>query len=168
LLEILIGVAFWLLVFFIWYARNYPDKMPSFLKFRSRPRTATGKNVQGIVKPDKSSKEYRKLVETVENVCALDRFGASDAASMVLAVKKLIQIERASGQIWETYALDALETADVWCDDCRRNVTKTVNKDGIRIDCHHCNKWLELKNSKVAILDVPQKKSEITKNNFLQ
>lgn len=157
MLEIFIGAAFWLIIFLIWYLRNYPDKMPSFLKSRPRKQTPSGKIIPSLVKPNKSSREYKKLVETVENICASDRFGSSDAAGMVQAVKRLVEIERASGQIWEAYALDALETAEIWCDDCRKPVTKTINKSGVKIQCAYCDKWLELKNSKVAILDFPKK-----------
>lgn len=157
MLEILIGVGFWVIIFIIWYLRNYPEKAPSFLRPRPKNVKQTGVSYQKAPRPDKSGKEYKKLVEIVENVCALDRFGSSDAASMALAVKKLMDIEKSSGQIWEAYALDALETAEITCDECGRRVKKTVGKGGVRIECVYCDKWLELKNSKVAILDFPRK-----------
>lgn len=156
-MEILLGAAFWVIIFVVWYARNYPDKMPAF--FKPKSKVARHPNVVSPAreKPVKTSKEYRKLVEIVENICARDGFGSSDAASMTLAVKKLIEIEKSSGQIWEAYALDALETAEIWCDDCKRPVEKIISKSGVRIQCVHCDKWLDLKNSKVAILDFPRK-----------
>lgn len=131
--------------------------MTSFLKPGNKTSKESGVKVSSIQKPVKSSKEYKGLVEIVENICARDRFGSSDAASMVLAVKKLLAIEKSSGQIWEAYALDALETAEIWCDDCKRQVKKVISKSGMRIECPHCDQWLELKNSKVAILDLPRK-----------
>lgn len=156
-MEIFLGVAFWVIIFLVWYARNYPDRMPSFLRRKAK----VAQNSEFISspgnRPGKMNKEYQKLVEIVENVCARDMFGSSDAASMALAVKKLIDIEKASGQIWEAYALDALETAEIWCDDCKKPVKKIVTKSGVRIECPHCDQWLELKNSKVAILDFPRK-----------
>lgn len=164
MLEILIGVAFWVVIFLVWYSRNYPDKMPSILKWRPKPLTKVSKTKSNDVKVNKSSKEYRRLVELIENICALDRFGSSDAAGMVHAVKRLIEMEKSSGQIWEAYALDALESAEIWCDDCKRPVKKIVDKSGVRIECAHCDKWLELKNSKVTILDFPKKNAGSFKN----
>ncbi len=156
-MEIFLGAAFWVLIFLIWYVRNYPDRMPTFLRPKSKNAPKSGIASLPIEKPGKMSKEYKKLVEIVENICARDGFGSSDAANMTLAVKKLIEIEKSSGQIWEAYALDALETAEIWCDDCKRPVEKIVSKSGVRIECPHCDKWLDLKNSKVAILDFPRK-----------
>jgi Zn finger protein HypA/HybF involved in hydrogenase expression len=72
---------------------------------------------------------------------------------MVHAVQKLNEIEPPSGQIWEAYALDSLETAKITCDDCRVPVAKTVKKTGVKIQCPKCLKWLALKNSKVTIID---------------
>jgi Zn finger protein HypA/HybF involved in hydrogenase expression len=72
---------------------------------------------------------------------------------MVDAVKQLMEKEPASGQIWEAYALDSLETAEIACDDCRIPVEKTVRKTGVRIQCKKCGKWLALKNSKVTIIN---------------
>jgi len=68
-------------------------------------------------------------------------------------VKKLNEIEPPSGQIWEAYALDSLETANITCDECRVKVKKTVKKTGVKIQCPKCLKWLALKNSKVTIID---------------
>ncbi len=157
LLEIFLGVAFWLVIFMVWYVRNYPEKLPSFLRRKPRKNGGSGQSAKTAPKLDKSSKEYRRLVEIVENVCARDRFGSADAASMVLAVRKLVDIEKASGQIWETYALDALETAQIWCDDCKQPVRKNITKVGVRIECPVCDQWLELNNSKVTVLDFPKK-----------
>lgn len=157
MLETIIGISFWVIIFLVWYARSYPDRMPDFLRSGSRKPDSSLKKAPQISQTVKTSREYKKLVEIVETVCARDRFGSSDAASMVHALKKLIQIEKSSGQIWEAYALDALETAEIICDDCKRPVTKTTSKSGVRIQCDHCNQWLELKNSKVAILDFPKK-----------
>ena len=78
---------------------------------------------------------------------------ASDAASLVEAVRLLTEIEPASGQIWEAYALDSLESAEIICDQCRIKVDKTVKKTGVRIQCTKCGKWLGLKNSKVTVID---------------
>lgn len=72
---------------------------------------------------------------------------------MVQAVTKLLEIEPSSGQIWEAYALDSLESAEIICDDCKIPVDKIIKKTGIRIQCEKCGKWLALKNSKVTIID---------------
>jgi hypothetical protein len=71
----------------------------------------------------------------------------------VQAVKRIMEIEPSSGQIWEAFALDSLETAQITCDDCRIPVDKIVKKTGVRIQCAKCGKWLVLKNSKVTIID---------------
>ena len=99
------------------------------------------------------SGDFKSLVETVETICARDGFGSTDAATMVHAVKKLMEIEPASGQIWEAYALDSLETANILCDHCKTPVEKTIKKTGVKISCNKCGKWLALKNSKVTIID---------------
>ena len=83
----------------------------------------------------------------------MDSFGSADAAGMVEAVKRLMEIEPSSGQIWEAYALDSLESAQISCDDCRVPVEKTVKKTGIKFQCGKCGKWLALRNSKVTIID---------------
>jgi len=156
-MEIIIGAGIWVIIFVIWYLRAYPEKwkalrktVPSFRRspqrksFRDRPSPQTWKA---------QSKTYKALVETIERTCARDRFNASDAASMVEAVKQLLEIEPASGQVWEAYALDSLETAEIICDECKIPVIKLVKKTGVRIQCGTCKKWLALKNSKVTILD---------------
>jgi hypothetical protein len=79
--------------------------------------------------------------------------GSSDAAAMVLAVKDLMEIEPASGQIWEALALDALESAEIVCDDCRIPVERIVKRTGVKIKCGKCRKWIALKNSKVTVID---------------
>ena len=98
-------------------------------------------------------RDYKSLVETVESICAKEQFSSSDAATMVEAVKHLMEMEPASGQIWEAYALDSLETAVITCEDCRLPVEKTVKKTGVKIYCKKCGKWLALKNSKVTVID---------------
>jgi hypothetical protein len=98
-------------------------------------------------------KDYKTLVQTIEQICGRDHFGSSDAALMVEAVKQLIELEPGSAQIWEAYALDSLETASIDCDECRIPVEKTVKKTGIKISCRKCGKWLALKNSKVTVID---------------
>jgi len=156
-MEIIIGVGIWVVIFLVWYVRTYPQKFGG-LKSRIRPtpppRPANTRR-QENKKDYRTSheKDFRQLVETIEKTCAHDKFFASDAASMVLAVKKLLEIEPASGQIWEAYALDSLETAQIVCDDCRIPVTKVVKKTGVRLECRKCRKWLALRNSKVMILD---------------
>lgn len=72
---------------------------------------------------------------------------------MVDAVKKIVEIETSSGQIWEAYALDSLETAEIICDMCKIPVQKTIKKTGVKIICPKCQKWLALRNSKVMIFD---------------
>lgn len=153
-METLIGIGIWLIIFVVWYARTYPDKfqgiVPRFNLGLRRPRKAR------VVPPAPSyggSSNYKGLVEAIESTCALDKFQASDAASMVEAVKQLMDVEPASGQIWEAYALDSLESAEIVCDECRIPVDKTVKKTGVKIHCRKCGKWLALKNSKVTILD---------------
>ena len=155
-LETLIGIGIWVGIFLVWYVRNYPDKFKTWIpvygtvigwfrrkrKSPPRPRPAAS-----------FGRDYKTLVETVESIAARDRMGSSDAASMVHAVKDLLEIEPATGQIWEAYALDSLETAVITCDDCRVPVEKTVKKTGIRIRCPKCEKWLVLKNSKVTVIN---------------
>ena len=156
-MEIIIGIGVWGLIFLVWYMRTYPEKVDGLKsRFRpirssppSRPRRQADKKDYRVG----SEADFKHLVETIEKTCAHDRFLASDAASMVLAVKKLLEIEPASGQIWEAYVLDSLETAQIVCDECRISVTKVVKKTGVRIECQKCKKWLALKNSKVTILD---------------
>jgi hypothetical protein len=153
-MEIVIGIGIWVVIFVVWYCRTYPGKVQSFLsayrvslsrRRRTRPDAVHIKHAAG--------KDFRSLVETVESICARDRFGSSDAATMVDAVKKVMEMEPSSGQIWEAYALDSLETAKISCDDCKIPVEKTIKKTGVRIHCPQCRKWLALKNSKVTVID---------------
>lgn len=155
-IEFIIGVGIWLCIFLVWYARTYPEKVKGILPknmFKIQwPRRDRSKVVR--LKPKtQRSKDFKSMVETIEKTCAKDRFMASDAASMVEAVKHLLEIEPASGQIWEAYALDSLETAEIICDECRIAVDKIVKKTGVRIQCEKCGKWLALKNSKVTVID---------------
>lgn len=156
MLETLIGVLIWVIIFCVWYVRTYPERFknlihPGKLKIKWWPKKNVG-NPRPRVDP-KRSKDFKSLVENIESICAMDRFGSSDAATMVEAVKHLILIEPASGQIWEAYALDCLESAVIICDDCRIPVQKSIKKTGIKISCEKCGKWLALKNSKVTVLD---------------
>ena len=118
---------------------QWPRKKPS-VRVRSKVR-------------ERSAHDYRKLVGTIESTSALDSFSASDAAAMVEAVKRLLEIESSSGQIWEAYVLDSLESAEIVCDDCRIPVEKIIKKTGVKIQCKKCGKWLALRNSKVTIID---------------
>ncbi|MDQ7782832.1 MAG: hypothetical protein RDU20_08130 [Desulfomonilaceae bacterium] len=155
-IELIIGVGIWIIIFLVWYVRTYPEKFKGYFPkhaFKVKwPQRDTSKVVR--LKPKiQRSKDFKSLVETVEKTCAKDRIMASDAAAMVEAVKQLVEIESASGQIWEAYALDSLETAVIVCDDCRIPVDKIVKKTGVRIQCEKCGKWLALKNSKVTVID---------------
>jgi hypothetical protein len=155
-METLIGIGIWVVIFLIWYCKTYPERFKGLFPSRGLsfkwPRRR--KTPAARVKPaPEEPKDYRSLVETVETICARDRIGSSDAATMVQAAKKLMEIEPASGQIWEAYALDSLESALITCDDCRVSVEKTVKKTGVRIHCPKCGKWLALKNSKVTVID---------------
>ncbi len=104
-------------------------------------------------RPQPHTGDYKSLVEQVEFICSKERFSSSDAAAMVEAVKHLMELEPGSGQIWEAYALDSLESATITCDDCKIPVEKTVKKTGVKISCKKCGRWLALKNSKVTVLD---------------
>lgn len=155
-MEILIGIGIWVIIFLVWYCRTYPEKVKKLLNInalnvqwqRKRKVAAPRSPVTA-----RSEKDFKSLVETIESICARDSFGSTDAATMVRAVQKLNEIEPPSGQIWEAYALDSLETASITCDDCRIPVKKTIKKTGVRIQCPKCLKWLALKNSKVTIID---------------
>jgi hypothetical protein len=153
-METLIGIAIWVVIFIVWYVRTYPDRVKSVIRARGinfkwpRKRKVV-LNAPKVV----DNRDFKKLVEAIESVCARDKFGSTDAATMVQAVKRLMEIEPSSGQIWEAYALDSLETAQITCDDCRVPVDKIVKKTGVRIQCSKCGKWLVLKNSKVTIID---------------
>ncbi|MEW6347878.1 MAG: hypothetical protein AB1646_02355 [Thermodesulfobacteriota bacterium] len=154
-MEVLIGIGIWVLVFVVWYVRNYPERVRTLfgtgkLKIRWPLRK---KPAARSVRAAFSGTDFKSLVETVEVICAKDKYTASDAATMVAAVKKLLVIEPPSGQIWEAYALDSLETSEIVCDDCHVEVQKMVRKTGVKIRCPKCNKWLALKNSKVTVID---------------
>lgn len=156
-MDVIIGIAIWIIIFVIWYLRTYPEKIRGLKAglgpSQKSPNARAFGNRRGSKVSTAQSKTYKALVETIEKTCAKDRFFASDAASMVEAVKQLLEIEPASGQIWEAYALDSMETAEIICDDCKIPVIKLVKKTGVRIQCRKCKKWLALKNSKVTILD---------------
>jgi hypothetical protein len=151
----LAACVMWGIIYAVWYWRNYPDRIRTKLglnnigaKWSFKRRKPTPRRPAASYPSD-----FRALVETVETICARDSFGSSDAATMVQAVKRLMEIEPASGQIWEAYALDSLETARISCDHCNTPVEKTIKKTGIKISCKKCGKWLALKNSKVTIID---------------
>jgi len=153
-IETLIGIMIWVAIFIVWYVRAYPDKVTGFFVQRG---IKLGRRTRQKAAPDSvnlpKNKDFRSLVETIESICARDQFGSTDAATLAHAVGRLIEMEPSSGQIWEAYALDCLETAAITCDDCRIPVDKTVKKTGVRIQCSKCGKWLVLKNSKVTIID---------------
>lgn len=155
-MEVVIGVGIWVLIFVIWYARTYPEKFPWLnplkgFKFRL-PRAK-----RPVAKPAAPSRpprrDFKTLVDTVETISSRDRMSASDAAAMVEAVKQLLEIEPASGQLWEALALDSLEGAEIICDECKIPVDKFVKKTGVKIQCGKCLKWLALRNSKVTVID---------------
>jgi hypothetical protein len=155
-MEFIIGVGIWVVVFVVWYVRNYPERFQGLVplfgvisKWRRKSKIVNPRPMPN----SGAQKDYRALVETVESICARDRIGSSDAASMVQAAQRLMEIEPSSGQIWEAYALDSLESSLITCDDCRVPVEKTVKKTGVRISCPKCGKWLALKNSKVTVID---------------
>lgn len=155
-MEVLIGITIWVIIFVVWYWRNYPDKVKSILPVHRmnfgnlrKPRVVSPK----VTPIRRSAKDFKALVETVESICAKDSFGSSDAATMVAAVKQIMEIEPSSGQIWEAYVLDSLESSSITCDDCHIPVDKTIKKTGVRIHCRQCGKWLALKNSKVTVID---------------
>lgn len=155
-MEALIGIGIWVVIFLVWYCRHYPAKVKSIFNIKGLNLQWPAKKKTGPLRAPRrsgSEKDFKSLVETIETICARDSFGSSEAASMVQAVQKLNEIEPHSGQVWEAYALDSLETAKIICDDCRVPVGKTVKKTGVRIQCPKCLKWLALKNSKVTIID---------------
>jgi len=153
-METFIGIAIWIAIFAVWYVRNYPEKFRGILpehKIAFRwPRRA--KSVARVTRP-RNSTNFKGLVESIETICLRDRLNASDAASMVEAVKQLMEMEPGSGQIWEACALDSLESAEIICDDCKVPVEKIIKKTGVKIRCRTCGKWLALKNSKITVLD---------------
>ena len=155
-METLIGIGIWVIIFIVWYARTYPEKfrgLNQLLRLKiALPRRKKVVSVK-LTPQRRARADFKTLVEKVETLSARDRMNASDAAAMVAAVKELMEIEPASGQIWEAFALDSLETAHIVCDDCRIPVEKIVKKTGVKIECNRCRKWLALKNSKVTIID---------------
>lgn len=155
-MEILVGISIWVIIFIVWYCKTYPEKWKSLVHTHAAnikwPRKKPAVHVRPPVN-NRSTKDFKKLVETIESTAAMDSFGSADAAGMVEAVKILMEIEPSSGQIWEAYALDSLESAQISCDDCRIPVEKTIKKTGIKIQCRKCGKWLALRNSKVTIID---------------
>lgn len=155
-METLIGIGIWVIIFVVWYVRNYPEKFRGLGQLRrSKVALPRRKKVVPMNRPPRprARPDFKTLVEKVESLSARDRMSASDAAAMVAAVRDLMEIEPASGQIWEAFALDSLETAQIICDDCRIPVEKIVKKTGVKIECKRCRKWLALKNSKVTIID---------------
>jgi hypothetical protein len=155
-MESLIGIGIWVLIFLIWYIRSYPDKVRISnplakikLRWPSRKPAATHRE-----RPRSDSRQdYRSLAEIIERISSSERFDAADAATMVEAVKELMDLEPASGQVWEAFALDALETSEITCDKCKVPVEKTVKKTGVKIQCPKCKRWLALRNSKVTIIN---------------
>lgn len=155
-MEVVIGVGIWVLIFVIWYVRAYPGKVPwlnSLKGFKLRLPRVKRPAPKAAPPPPPLRRDFKGLVETVETISSRDRMHASDAAAMVEAVKQLLEIEPASGQLWEALALDSLESAEIICDDCRMPVDKFVKKTGVKIQCGKCLKWLALRNSKVTVID---------------
>ncbi|MCA1961614.1 MAG: hypothetical protein LDL33_12565 [Desulfomonile sp.] len=155
-MEVVIGVGVWVLIFVVWYMRTYPDRFPWLnslkgLKFRfPRVKRPTARPAAPSRPP---RRDFKTLVDMVESISSRDRMSASDAASMVEAVRQLLEIEPASGQLWEALALDSLEAAVIICDECKVPVDKFVKKTGVKIQCSKCLKWLALRNSKVTVID---------------
>ncbi len=154
-LDVLIAIGIWVVIFFVWYVRTYPEKFKSLkslqgFKFKWPQRT---KKPRFRDSPIVHKRDYTNLVQKIEAISAMEKYGSSDAATMVEAVKQLMEIEPSSGQVWEAFALDSLETAEITCDDCRIPVDKIVRKTGVKIICTKCMKWLALKNSKVTVID---------------
>jgi hypothetical protein len=156
-IENLIGIAVWVIIFLVWYVRSYPEKFRRLnpaAKIRwKRPKRKKKKLRVVNSRLVRPKADFKALVETVEAVSGLDPMGSADAATMVRAVQDLLEIEPASGQMWEALARDALEHSQVVCDDCKVPVRKTVKRTGIKIECDRCKKWLALKNSKVTVID---------------
>jgi hypothetical protein len=153
-MEIFVGIAIWVIIFIVWYIRTYPERLKGINPFAgTRLRWPRRKSVSRQTPRPGASSDFKSVVETVESICALDKFGSSDAATLVEAVNKLMELEPSSAQIWEAYALDSLESAEIVCDHCGITVDKTVKKTGVRISCAKCGKWLALKNSKVTVID---------------
>jgi hypothetical protein len=153
-METVIGILIWIGIFLTWYVKNYPDKFGKgfsgvIAKYWGKRKPSQGSSGINAARND----QFGTLVKSVEKLCSKDTMGSSDAALLVDSINKLIKIEQASGQIWEAYALDCLETATIACDDCMIPVEKTVKKTGIKIQCKRCGKWLALRNSKVTVID---------------
>ncbi len=155
-METLIGVGIWICIFVVWYVRHYPQRFSVLQRLREvKIRWPEKKRaIHPAHEPKARSRgDFKALAETVESISSRDRMGSSDAAAMVLAVRGLMEIEPASAQMWEALALDALETAEIVCDQCHIPVERTVKKTGVKIKCSKCLKWIALKNSKVTIID---------------
>jgi hypothetical protein len=151
---VIIGIAIWVIIFVVWYIRTYPAKLGGMNPFAGTKIKWQRKKTASVKAPRAAaSNNFKSLVETVESICVLDKFGSSDAATLVDATKELMELEPSSGQIWEAYALDSLESAEITCDHCGVVLNKTVKKTGVRISCAKCGKWLALKNSKVTVID---------------
>ena len=155
-METFIGIGIWVAIFVIWYIRTYPEKVKGLIPLKGislKWPVRKKRDAPSSRKATAAYRDYKSLVEQVEFICSKEQFSSSDAAAMVEAVKHLMELEPGSGQIWEAYALDSLETAVITCDDCKIPVDKTVKKTGVKIFCKKCGKWLALKNSKVTVLD---------------
>ena len=158
-METAIGIGIWVTIFLVWYLRNYPERLQRInplrgvkVKWPRMPKKRNNRKHKRTFKAT-SPKDYKRLVEIVETISSRDAFLASDAAAMVEAVHTISEIEPATGQIWEAFSLNALEDAEITCDDCRIPVQKTIKKTGVKIECPSCGKWLALRNSKVTIID---------------
>jgi len=154
--ETFIGIAIWVGIFVIWYVRTYPEKVKGLMHFGGTSLkwpVRKKRNAPANRKTTIAYRDYKSLVEQVEFICSKEQFSSSDAAAMVEAVKHLMELEPGSGQIWEAYALDSLETAPITCDDCKIPVEKTLKQTGVKIICKKCGKWLALINSKVTVID---------------
>jgi hypothetical protein len=159
-METIVGIAIWAIIFLVWYVKTYPEKFRRLNiardikgKWPRKKRSVRAQPGPGPGLRPKPKKDFKALVEAVESLSERDRMDSSDAAAMVAAVKQLMEIEPASGQLWEALALDSLETAEIICDECKVPVEKTVKKTGVKIQCKRCRRWLALRNSKVTIID---------------
>jgi hypothetical protein len=155
-MEMIVGIGIWVAIFLVWYVRNYPERFRfarSLSAFSWKRRRKDSHRAQSPIRQAASRADFKALAETVEAIGAMDSMGSSDAATMVEAMKRLMEIEPASAQLWEAMALDTLETAFIKCDECKVPVEKIVKKTGVKIVCPNCRKWLALKNSKVTVID---------------
>jgi hypothetical protein len=157
-MEYFYGLVVWGVVFAVWYFKQYPQAFKSFLPFPSLKWRGLrrGRRKTRLRPPSDiiETEDYKALVENVEHICAYERYTLADAAALTLAIRKLIEIEPASGRIWEAYALDSLESARITCNECKIVVRKTVKRTGVKISCPQCEKWIALKNSKLMVLDL--------------